>query len=454
MATIKDRKIEKKEHSSVKLTITIDSTENKKQYDELLDKYAKTAHIKGFRKGKAPVEVLERKFGEGIKHEAMMNLLDSSLQEVFGEIEEKPLPYSQPVLEDEEKIEFSLDSDFSFSVVYDIFPEITPGKYRELKAEVPSCTISDKDIQKELRDIQERNAVVKEKADGKVEKDSIVTINYQEADDSGKEIEGTAREDFVFTVGTGQNLYKIDDDIIGMKKDEEKVITKTYKSDFEDADLAGRTIRLKVRITAVKVKELPKLDDDLAQDVSEKYETLEDLKKDIKDRMEKHLDSALRQKKIDALMDQVIESSKIDVPESMIKAELNNNWRNFLMQSRMQEESLLQVLGAQGKTKEDLMNDWRDGAVKSVKSQLILGKITEEEKIEATDEDIQNEMKNQAEQAGQTEEEVKDYFEKNKLIEYLKDDIKNKKVFDIMIESAKISKGKRIDFMDLLHRNN
>ncbi|MBN1647159.1 MAG: trigger factor [Spirochaetales bacterium] len=450
---VKDKKIDRQEHSSVKLSVTIDKKEGKKQYSDLIGKYTKTAQIKGFRKGKAPAEVLERKFGEAIRQEAMMTLLESGLKEVFEQIDEKPLPYSRPVLQDEEALQFDTEKDFAFSVVYDIFPDVKLGPYKELKIEVPSCTISDKDLTRELEGIQERNAIVREKADSTVAKDCIVTVNYVELDDKDAEAGGTKREDFVFTVGTGQNLYGFDDDLIGMKKDEEKIITKKFGDKEKNPDLAGRTVKLKVKVTAVKTKELPKLDDELAQDVSEKYKTLEDLKKDLKDDLEKQLDSMVRQKKIDALMDQIVASSEIDPPESMIKAELENSWRNFLMQSRMQEESLLQILQAQGKSRDDLMGEWRESAVKNVKSQLILGKLAEEEKIDVSDEDVQNEIKKQAALGGQKEEDVRAYFEQGQMMEYLKSDLLNRKVFDMLIGSAKTAKGKKVDFVDLMNKN-
>lgn len=452
MAIVKSKKIEKQEKSSVKLTVTISKANNKKEYDELLAKYSKDAHIKGFRKGKAPAAILERKFGEGIKQEVMMSLFDSSLKELFEKIEEKPLPYSQPTLQDEENIKLDLEKDFKFTVLYDIFPEVTLGEYKELSVEVPACSIAEKDIKKELEAIQERNAVVKEKANGTIAKDSIATINYAEIDDKDAEVEGTKREDFVFTVGTGQNIYKIDDDIIGVKKDEEKIIEKTYPENDENKDIAGKTVKIKIKVTAVKEKDIPKLDDELAQDVSDKYETLADLKKDLKGNLKKQMDSVLKQKTIDGIIEQLIEGSTIDVPNSMVNAELDNNWKNFLGQSRMQEESLLQILEMQGKSKEDLLEEWREKAVKSVKSQLIIGKLVEDEKIEVSDKDVDAEIKEQADQAGQTEEQVKEYFENNKLIDYLKSDIKNKKLFDILIGYSKVTKGKKVNFAELVQK--
>ena len=453
MSIVKKKSLKKQERSSVKLTITVDKEDTKKAYDELIAKYSKSAQIKGFRKGKAPAAVLERKFGDDIKNETMMNILENSLKECLENAKEKPLPYSTPALADEDNINFNFDDDFTFAVTYDIYPKVEPGTYKELKLEVPSCSISAKDLDAELKTIQERNAIVREKHDGVIEKDSIVTINYSETDKDGQEIEGTKREDFVFTVGSENNIYRIDDDLIGMKKDEEKIIVKKYPKDYEVKEFADREISLRVKVSAVKIKELPKIDDELAQDVSDNFETLDDLKKDIKGKLETRLEEVLREKKIDGLMKQIVEATEIDIPKSMEEAELENSWRSFIMQSGANEESILKYLAVQGKTKESLFEEWRENVDKKIKSQLVIQALIEKEKIESGDEDMENEIKKQAEQSGKTYEEIKEYFEKNGLMPYLKSDIINNKLFDFLIENSKITKGKKMDFVDLLKKN-
>lgn len=449
---IANKDIERLDNSAVKLTVTVEQSALKQEYDDLLAKYAKSAQIKGFRKGKVPASVLERKFGEGIKQEAAANSIEKSLKEIFDEIEEKPLPYVTPELQDEE-LDPDLDKELTFTVTYDIFPEIKLGEYKGLEIEVPKVTVTKEDEQRELDEIRDRNAVVVDKPDETVAKDDIVTIDYAELDEKGEEKEETKREGFVFTVGTGYNLHKIDDDVIGMKKDEEKVLDKEYPEDFEYEDLAGKKIRLKVKVTAVKEKKLPDLDDDLAQDVSEKYESLDDLKKDIRERFEKAAENRLREMKVNKLLDKIVENSEVDLPRSMVEMELQNSWRNFLMRSRMPEDQAEQILSMQGKSKEALLEEWTPQAEQSLKSRLLVNKIIEKEGFEVSEEELDEEMKKQAEANDMSFEQVKEQYSQSNYMEYLKNDILDRKAHDFVIENADIKEGKKVKFLDLMNEN-
>ena len=288
---VANKEIERLEKSAVKLTVTVEQDAVKKEFDKLVGKYCKTAHIKGFRKGKVPSAILLQKYGESIRYETSMKLIEESLKEIFDEIEERPLAYSTPELQDEAIIEE--DAAYTYTVKYDVFPDVTVADYKGLTVEEPEVKIGKKEIDAELEKIQDQNSVVMEK-DGGAAKNDIVTINYSELDENGSEIEGSKREDFVFTIGTGYNIYKFDEDIEGMKKDEEKIIEKTFPDDFETAEFAGTTKKIKVLVKVVKEKQLPALDDELAQDVNEKFETLKDLKDDIKKRLETSLEQRLR----------------------------------------------------------------------------------------------------------------------------------------------------------------
>ncbi len=448
---VANKEIERLEKSAVKLTVTVEKEAVKKEFNQLVNKYCKSAHIKGFRKGKVPAAILLQKYGESIRYETSMKLIEDSLKVLFDEIEEKPLAYSTPELQDEAIIEE--DKEYTYAVKYDIFPDVKVGEYKGLTIEEPEVKIAKKDIDAELEKIQDQNSVVMEK-DGAAAKNDIVTVDYCELDEEGNEVEGGKREDFVFTIGTGYNIYKFDDDIIGMKKDDEKVIEKSFPEDFENSELAGSSKKIKVLVKVVKEKQLPALDDELAQDVNEKFETLKDLKDDIKKRLNDSLDQRLRGLKIEALLDQIAEKTEVEIPESMVSAELDNSWRNFMMQSRMPEEQLLQILGMQGKGKEDLQNEWREDAVKSIKQQLIIGKLIEDEKIEVSDDDYEKEIAEQAERTGMSVEETKEYIKNQQMEEYLRSDLRNKILFDTLIGYSTVEKGKKQSYIDVMNKNN
>jgi len=449
---IASKEVTLKDNSAVELTVTIKKEAAKEAYSKLLKDYSKKIQIKGFRKGKAPSHVLEQKYGDGIKEEAAMNLVEESLKTIFDEIEEKPLPYSTPALQEGAELK-DFDEDYKFSVIYDVFPTLKVGEYKGLEIEVPDVKVLKKDEDRELEKLREQNAVVIEKTEGSVEKDDIVTINYSELDKEGNEIEGSSREDFVFTVGTGYNIYKIDDDIIGMGKDEEKILEKNFPDDFENKDLAGKTVKIKVKVTTIKVNELPELDDELAQDISERYKTLKDLRANIKKNLNETLDKKLKEIKLEKIMDKIIGSSEIPIPESMLQAEMQNSWQNFLRQSGMDEKQILQILEMQGKSKEALIEEWKPNSEKSLKVQLLMAKLIEDEKITASEEEVEKEIKEQAEDSGQKYEEFKELIEKNNYTPHIESDIKNKKFINFLISNNTITKGKKVDYLDLLENN-
>ncbi len=450
---VANKEIKSLENSIVELTVTIEKDAVKKEYDELLKKYSKTAHIKGFRKGKVPAAVLERKYGEGLVTESGFNLIEKSLDEVLKDVEKKPLPYSQPALKDEENLKISLDEDLVYTVSYETFPEVKLGEYKGFDIEIPEVKLAAEDEKRELKRYQDQNAVVSEKRGGKVAKDNVVTINYAELDENDNVIEDTKREDFTFTVGTGYNYYKLDDDIIGMKKEEEKVIEKEFADDFEYKELAGKKIKLQVTVTSVKSKKLPDLDDELAQDISEKYKTLDDLKKDIKERQEGMIENKLKAVKQEKMLEKIIENSEVDPPAAMINAELDNQWNNFLYQFGGDENKVLEILTMQNKTKEDMLAEWRPFAEKTVKGQLLISKIGEEEKVEATDEELEEEIKSQSAQSGMSEEDFRNYIEQNQMKEYVRLSLKERKTYDLLMENCKFKKGEKIKFLDFIQTN-
>ncbi len=448
---VKEKNVERLDNSAVKLTVTVAQETLQDEYRSLLGQYAKSAQIKGFRKGHVPPDILERKYGESIKFEASQKVLEDSLRSVFEEIDEKPLPYSQPALDSEP--DFDIEKDLTYSVVYDVFPEIELGEYKGLEIEVPQVSVTKKDEERELKALQEQNAIVIDKEEGGVEAGNIVTVDYCELDADGNVIEDTEREDFVFTQGSGYNVYKIDDDVLGMKTGEEKTVDKEYPEDFEDADLAGQKKKLKITVKAIKERQLPEIDDDLAQDISDEYETIDDLKKDIKSRLERTIEGRLREQKNNALIEQIVEKSTIPVPESMVAAELENAWRNFVQQFRAEEEQVLSLLQAQGRTKENLLEEWREGATKRIQGQLAVQKILESEEIEVTDEEVDAELDNQAQSGGATKEQLKQYYESQNMMDYVEREVRERKLFEKILEDSKIKKGEKLSFLDLMGRN-
>lgn len=439
------------EKSAVKLTVTIEKKEVVDFYNSTVAKYVKNAQIPGFRKGHVPASVLERKYGDSLKADTLSELIDKSLGEIFdNETENRPLPYAQPVLESLPELDTT--KDLVYSVTYDVFPKVEVKNFTGITIKEPQVTVSDADLNDELKGMQERNAMVIDKKDGVVAKDDIVTINYCELDDEGKEIEGTSRQDFVFTVGTGENIYKIDDDIIGMKKDETKQITKKYAKNDPDEELAGKTKKISVTVTAIKLRDIPALDDDFAQDCDEKYKTLDDMKADIKRNMETAKNRRLREIKNNSLLEQLVEKNPFEIPASMLAAELDGRWNMMAQQFQTSPEQLEKMITASGQSKETMLKEWTGDSEKMLKSRIIVDTLIREKNISVTPEEIEAQYAKIAEEGGMTVEEVKKHYEDPRAKEYIIDDVKENKLYDELYKQVKVSKGDKTSFKDLFNQ--
>lgn len=451
------KEISKLENSAVKLTATIAKEDVVSGYNKNISKYAKNVQLPGFRKGHVPVKVLEQKYGDSLKQEVLADLIDESLNQIFAEEESKdirPLPYTQPRLDGDKLPEFSTDKDLTFSVVYDVFPSVEVKDFSKIEVKEPQVEIGEKELNEELKAIQERNAVVIDKKEGEpVEKDNIVTIDYKELDDSGATVSGSEREGFVFTVGTGENIYKIDDEIIGMKKDETKEISKTYDAKDENKDLAGKTKKISVTVKAIKLRNLPALDDELAQDVSEKYKTLDDLKKDISKGLESAKNRKIAELKSQSLLEQLVEKNPIVLPKSMVQAEMESRWRMMAQQFQTTPEQLEKMISASGQSKENMLTQWTGDAEKMLKSRLIVDALIREKNIAVTPEEVEAEFAKIADESGSTIEEVKEHYEDARAKEYIIDEIKENKLYDELYKQVKVSKGDKVKFADLFKNN-
>jgi trigger factor len=313
--------------------------------------------------------VLERKFGEELRGETMENIIEKSLKTIFDEIEEKPLAYSVPEM-DRTDYKFSPGEDFSFAVSYDIFPTIELGPYTGLTVEQPQVKIGAEDEERELEVYVEHNSFILEK-DGAAAAGDIATITYWETDETGAEIPDTRQKDKSLTLGKNDSGFDFDNDIVGMAKGETKAIVRDFPAGHEKEELAGKTKRFTVELTGLREKKRPEINDELAQDISDDYDTLDDLKKDIRKRLEESAEIRRRQLTTDAFMNQVAEKSSIDLPESMIRAEQEHLWRQFMGRLNIPESQLERMMAASDSSHDALFEKWRPGAEKSLKIQLL-----------------------------------------------------------------------------------
>jgi trigger factor len=449
---VSDKKVESQEHSSVKLTITIPADEVRSSYDQLVTKYGKTAQIKGFRKGKVPRSILETKFGEAFRAETLQDLIENGLQEALADVEQRPLPYARPTLLDED-LELDLEKDLTFSVAYDVFPEVTVGTYKGLTITKPQVKITKEDEDRELEDLRQQNALVIEKEAGSVAEGDIATIAFEEIDENDATIEGTRREDVAFTVGQGHNWYHIDTEIVGMAKDETRIIEKSYPEDFEHSELAGQSKRLRVTVTLIKQRDVPELDDEFAQDISDEFETLDDLRSDVRARLEKNAEARVRSRLINQIMEQVVAASPVEVPASMVDTELESSWRNLAQQYRATPEQMEQLLTMQGQTRDQIFEEWRPAAVERLKRSLLVQKMIEAEQIEVSPEDAEEQIKQDATDRKANPEQILEYYKSQGMLDYVQQEIAERRMFDAVIEASTVKKGEKLAYVDVLSEN-
>lgn len=448
------KEITRLEHSRIKLSVSIGKDDVKLEYDKILSELGKDIQIPGFRKGKVPKNVIERKFGEALIGEITGHLVEHAMEAVFQEEtfprEDMPLTYSTPEFEGEPS-NVKAGEGYAFTMVYDSFPKITLGQYKGLEVEVPDVRITEDDLNRELEAVRERNSVVLDKEDDdQAVGGDVATVNYSELTAEGEAAKGSEREDFVFTIGSGRNIFKFDDDITGMKKGETKDIEKIYPEDFEDKDLAGKTRKIRVTLTGLKKKILPDLDDELAKDVDEKFETLDDLKKNIREGLEHELHHRLQDIKINKLLEKIMETTPIDIPEAMRRVQLDAQWRNFARQLNMPVDRLKESIAKSEKELEEFEELWRPEAERALHYRLIVETLLNNLNIEVTDEDIKKEIAHEAEHGGESAEKLMEFYKEENMKTYLEDNIKERKLFDILRAENTIKTGDREDYLKII----
>ncbi|MDR0322795.1 MAG: trigger factor [Treponema sp.] len=442
------KEIKRLEKSNVKLSVTVPKEDVRAQYNDMLKDYTQNLQLPGFRKGKVPREVLERKFADALKGDAMGRIMESTLQELFKEENlprsERPLPYSTPELEGEPVLE--LDKDLQFSVVYDVLPDVKIGQWKGLKVEYPYAEVEKKDIDRELEEIRDRNAIVMDRDDSAdARKGDVAAVDYQIFAEDGSAPPSMQRKDFTFTIGSGTNVYKFDDDIIGMKKGETKTIDKKFENDHFESELAGQTRKLEIKLISLKEKKLPDLDDDLAQDVDQKFKTLDDLKNSIKERLGKNLDFRLREKKLNEILKKIMDNTPVILPESMVKLEVEGRWRRLARYYNVNFEAVQQMMS--GKDKE-----WREAAEKALHSRLIIETLMEQQKTEVSDDDVEKEFESIAAANSVEIDEVKKHYDEQAVFN-LKEDIREKKITDLLLAENTLKTGKKENYLDFMTDN-
>ena len=421
-------KIEKTENKNeVKLEFTIEA----KKFDEAIMKvYQKSAryfNIPGFRKGKAPFNIVERMYGDEIFYEDAFNELVPSIYE--KEIEDNKIEaVSKPEIN---IVKMKKGEDLVFTALVQTKPEVKLGKYKGIELKKVEYPVTDEDV--ELAHVQEHNARIITVEDRPVQDKDIAVIDFQGFVD-GKAFEGGKAEKHELEIGSKTFIPGFEDQVIGMKVGEEKDINVKFPEDYFSKDLAGKDATFKVKLHEIKEKQLPALDDEFAKDVSE-FDTLKDYKTSIKEKKQAQNDDRAKHETENLAIEAVSNETKIDIPSGMIETEIDAMIRDLEQQLSYQGINLDQYLKIMNKTRKEVEENYKEQAEKNVKSRLILEAIIKEEKIESTDEEINAKIKEMATNCGRKEEELS----KNEALkEYIANNIKTEKAIELIIKNAKI----------------
>ena len=423
-------KIEKTENKNeLKLEFTIEA----KKFDEaILKVYGKSAkyfNIPGFRKGKAPFNIVERMYGDQIFYEDAFNELVPPIYE--KEIEENKIEaVSKPHID---IVNMKKGEDLVFTAIVQTRPEVELGKYKGIELKKIEYPVTDKDTEHELEHMQEHNARTITVEDRAVKDKDIAVIDFEGFVD-GKPFEGGKAEKHELGIGSKTFIPGFEDQVIGMKINEEKDINVKFPEEYFSKDLAGKDAIFKVKLHEIKEKKLPELDDEFAKDVSE-FDTLQQLKESIKEKMQAENDHKAKHETESAAIEAVAKNTKIDIPSGMIETEVDAMIRDLEQQLAYQGINVEQYLHIMNKTRKDLEDNYKEQAERNIVSRLILEEIIKAEKIEATDEEIAEKIKEMAKSYGRKEE---DLTKNESLKEYIANTIKTEKAIELIIKNAKI----------------
>lgn len=419
--------VEKVDKNVVSFEFTVSSEDFEKAIEKAYRKNVGKINIQGFRRGKAPRKIIERYYGSEIFYEDAINIVLPDAYDKAVE-ENKIFPVDQPEIDIKGEIE--KDKDIVFTAKVTVKPEFELGEYKGIKAKKVTSRVLKKDIDAELDKKREMNARMVPVEDRAVEKDDIVNIDFEGFTD-GKAFDGGKGEGYDLTIGSGQFIPGFEDQLIGKNIGEEVEVNVTFPEEYHAEDLKGKDAMFKVKINSVKVKELPELDDEFAKDVSE-FDTLEELTKDVKEKLSKTGKEKAARQTEDNVIDAVCEATEIDIPEAMINAQIDKMIRDFDMNMRYQGLNLEQYLKFTGMTVDKMREQFKDDAAKNVKTSLVLEKICEAEGIAVSDDEVNSEYNKMAEENGMKVEDVKKYVSE----EDIKEKIKIENTIKFLVDNA------------------
>ncbi|MEA4986791.1 MAG: trigger factor [Anaerovorax sp.] len=419
-----------KEKNDAKFTMTFSAEDFEKALGEAYQKNKGKFVVDGFRKGKAPRKLIESKFGEDVFYEDAINeMFAAGYPQALEELSLNPV--DRPSADfGEEKIEKG--KDFTVTITVTCMPEFEIKDYKGVKVEKIEHPVTDEDVNKELEGLQKRNArmVVVDRA---AKEGDTVLIDY--AGFVGEEqFEGGTAERQPLTLGSNTFIPGFEEQLIGANAGEERDVKVTFPEEYHAENLAGKEAVFKCKVHEIKEQELPALDDDFAKDVSE-FDTLEELKKDTREKLEKAATEAVEYETKNAVLEKVYEANEIDIPDCMVEDQLNEMLQEFEQQLSRQGLNLQMYCQYLNKELKELREDLRADAQKKVKTRLVIEAVADAEKMEVSKEEMEKEMQAMADMYKMELSKLQAMMHMENLA-YLQQDIKMRKAIEFMFENA------------------
>ena len=420
----------KKENGEITVKVTVPNEAFGKAVTAAYNKNKSRYAIAGFRKGKAPKNIIEKHYGEGVFYEDAVNaLLPEYYEKALEALEIDPV--ARP---DIDILEIDKATDLVFSAVITVAPEFELEGYKGLEVEKVNAEVTDEMVEESLKKTQDMNARLVSVSDRPVEDGDTVIIDYKGfvGDD---QFEGGSADNQELVIGSGNFIPGFEEQLIGAGVGSDVEVDVTFPETYHAEDLAGKAAKFYVKVNDIKVKELPEIDDEFAKDVSE-FDTLEAYKASIREELEKSTKESAESEQREKVLEKAIELITVEIPEKMVDAEVDSMLNDFDQQLRYQGLTLDQYVQFTGGSLDALKGQMKEDALKRVKTSMLVEKIIELEGIEPTEEDVDAEIAKVAESQGREVDEIKKIFEGDNF-EYLKNNIKSQKAIDLLVENAK-----------------
>ena len=434
--------VENLEKNMAKLTIEVSAEDLEKALEAAYQKEKNKISIPGFRKGKVPRAMVEKMYGAAVFYEEAANILMQ--QNYPAAVEESGADIvSRPTID---IVQIEKGKPFIFTAEVAVRPEVTLGKYMGVTVTKIDCTVSDEEVAEALEKERNNNSRTISVTDRPVQEGDTAVIDYEGFVD-GVAFEGGKGENHSLEIGSHSFIDTFEDQLVGKNVGDEVEVNVTFPEQYHAADLAGKPAMFKVKINEIKAKELPELDDEFAQDVSE-FDTLAEYKEDLKKRLEEQKENEAKRTKEDEAIQKIIDKSKMELPDAMVDTQCENMIEEFAQRIAQSGLSMEQYMQFSGLTLDALKEQVRPEAVSRIQSSLVLEAIAKAENIEVTDEDIDAEIEKMASMYGMEAAKLKGYMgdaEKNSM----KRDLEIQKAVALIMDNAKERKAttkKKADF--------